>query len=46
MIKNSDHLNRVLQNISKVNGVYKAVRARGRTSGKLELDQAQKEELH
>jgi GTP pyrophosphokinase len=46
MIKDSDHLNRVLQNISKVNGVYKAVRARGRTGGKVELDQAQKEELH
>ncbi len=46
MIKNSEHLNRVLQNIAKVNGVYKAVRARGRTGGKIELDQVQKEELH
>ena len=46
MIKNSAHLNRVLQNISKVTGVYKAVRARGRTGGKVESDQAQKEELH
>ncbi|HME59638.1 MAG TPA: bifunctional (p)ppGpp synthetase/guanosine-3',5'-bis(diphosphate) 3'-pyrophosphohydrolase [Candidatus Binatia bacterium] len=46
MIKDSEHLNRVLQNISKVNGVYKAVRARGRPGGKLELEQPQKEELH
>jgi GTP pyrophosphokinase len=30
MIKNSEHLKHVLQNISKVKGVYKAVRARGR----------------
>ncbi len=29
MIKNSEHLKRVLQNISKVKGVYKAVRGRG-----------------
>jgi len=29
MIKNSDQLGRVLRNISKVNGVYKAERARG-----------------
>ena len=46
MIKNSEHLNRVLQNITKVKGVYKAVRGRGRTGGKLELEQAPKEELH
>ncbi|MGE5218543.1 MAG: RelA/SpoT family protein [Chloroflexota bacterium] len=46
MIKNSEHLDRVLQNIAKVNGVYKAVRARGKTGGKIELDQVQKEELH
>jgi GTP pyrophosphokinase len=46
MIKNSEHLNRVLQNITKVKGVYKAVRARGRTGGKVELEQAPKEELH
>ncbi len=46
MIKNSEHLNRVLQNITKVKGVYKAVRARGRTGSKLELDQLPKEELH
>jgi GTP pyrophosphokinase len=32
MIKNSEHLKRVLQNISKVKGVFKAVRARGRMS--------------
>jgi GTP pyrophosphokinase len=31
MIKNSKHLQLVLQNISKVKGVYKAVRGRGRT---------------
>ena len=30
MIKNSEHLKEVLQNISKVKGVYKAVRGRGR----------------
>ena len=29
MISNSDQLKRVLRNISKVKGVYKAVRARG-----------------
>jgi GTP pyrophosphokinase len=46
MIKNSEHLNRVLQNIAKVNGVYRAVRARGRTGGKVDLDQVQKEDLH
>jgi guanosine-3',5'-bis(diphosphate) 3'-pyrophosphohydrolase len=31
MIKNSEHLKRVLRNISKVRGVYKVVRGRGRT---------------
>jgi guanosine-3',5'-bis(diphosphate) 3'-pyrophosphohydrolase len=46
MIKDSAHLDRVLQNISKVKGVYKAVRARGRTGGKVESEQFQKEELH
>jgi GTP pyrophosphokinase len=46
MIKSSEHLKDVLQNISKVKGVYKAVRARGRTGGKTESDQAAKEELH
>ena len=44
MIKNSDHLKQVLQNISKVNGVYKAVRARGRTGAKAERDQASRGE--
>src|SRR4026209_347877 len=33
MIKNSEHLKQVLQNILQVKGVYKAVRARGRTGG-------------
>jgi GTP pyrophosphokinase len=46
MIKNSEHLTRVLQNISKVKGVYKAVRARGRTGGRAESDQPAKEDLH
>jgi GTP diphosphokinase / guanosine-3',5'-bis(diphosphate) 3'-diphosphatase len=46
MIKNSEHLKQVLQNISKVKGVYKAVRARGRAGGKVELEQPPKEELH
>src|ERR1041384_2121571 len=46
MIKDSQHLQRVLQNISKVKGVYKAVRGRGKTGANVELDRAQKEELH
>ena len=46
MIKDSAHLGRVLQNISRVKGVYKAVRARGRTGGKVESEHLQKEELH
>jgi len=46
MIKNSEHLRQVLQNISKVKGVYKAVRGRGRAGGKVETDQAPREELH
>lgn len=46
MINNSEHLHRVLQNISKVKGVYKAVRARGRAGGKLEMDPVRAEELH
>ena len=46
MIKDSEHLNRVLQNVAKVDGVYRAVRARGRTGGKVESDHIQKEELH
>ncbi len=36
MIKNSDQLERVLQRIAQVKGVYKAVRARGRTDAKSE----------
>jgi GTP diphosphokinase / guanosine-3',5'-bis(diphosphate) 3'-diphosphatase len=36
MIKNSDQLERVLQRITQVKGVYKAVRARGRTDVKAE----------
>ena len=46
MIKSSEHLKEVLQNISKVSGVYKAVRARGRAGGNMDSDQAPKEELH
>ena len=46
MIKNSEHLREVLQNISKVKGVYKAVRSRGRAGGKIESDQGVKEDLH
>jgi guanosine-3',5'-bis(diphosphate) 3'-pyrophosphohydrolase len=45
MIKNSEHLKEVLQNILKVKGVYKAVRARGRTGGTPERDQAAKAEV-
>ncbi|MGH7873592.1 MAG: RelA/SpoT family protein, partial [Candidatus Binatia bacterium] len=44
MIKNSEHLKQVLQNISKVKGVYKAVRGRGRTGGKVEREQIASEE--
>jgi guanosine-3',5'-bis(diphosphate) 3'-pyrophosphohydrolase len=46
MIKNSEHLKQVLQNISKVKGVYKAVRARGRAGGKVESEPTPKEEMH
>jgi GTP pyrophosphokinase len=46
MIKNSDHLKKVLENILKVRGVYKAVRARGRTGGKTERDQANRSDVH
>jgi hypothetical protein len=35
MIKNSKHLQQVLQNVSKVKGVYKAVRGRGRTGAEI-----------
>jgi hypothetical protein len=45
MIKNSEHLKQVLQNILKVKGVYKAVRARGRTGGTPEIEQAAKAEV-
>jgi hypothetical protein len=45
MIKNSQHLKEVLQNVSKVKGVYKAVRARGRTGGKAESEETPKLEL-
>ncbi len=45
MIKNSQHLKDVLENISKVKGVYKAVRARGRTVGRADRDQT-RGELH
>jgi GTP diphosphokinase / guanosine-3',5'-bis(diphosphate) 3'-diphosphatase len=45
MIKNSDHLKKVLGNISKVKGVYKAVRARGRTGGKSERERANRGDL-
>lgn len=36
MIKNSEQLEQVLQRITQVKGVYKAVRARGRTDAKTE----------
>jgi guanosine-3',5'-bis(diphosphate) 3'-pyrophosphohydrolase len=45
MIKNSEHLKHVLQNISKVKGVYKAVRARGRMGEKSQTLARVKEEL-
>jgi GTP pyrophosphokinase len=45
MIKNSEHLKSVLQNISKVKGVYKATRARGRLGGRTEKDQVSRGEL-
>ena len=46
MIKSSEHLKVVLLNISKVKGVYKAVRARGRAGGKIEPEPPPTEELH
>jgi guanosine-3',5'-bis(diphosphate) 3'-pyrophosphohydrolase len=46
MIKSSEHLKEVLLNISKVKGVFKAVRGRGRSGIKVEPDQAPNEELH
>jgi GTP pyrophosphokinase len=45
MIKNSEHLKRVLHNISKVKGVYKAVRARGRMGGRRRGAAGVREEL-
>lgn len=45
MIKDSEHLTKVLENISKVRGVYKAVRARGRTGGKPERDHTNRSEV-
>jgi GTP pyrophosphokinase len=45
MIKNSEHLKNVLGNISKVKGVYKAVRARGRMGGRADRDQAARGEV-
>jgi GTP diphosphokinase / guanosine-3',5'-bis(diphosphate) 3'-diphosphatase len=45
MIKNSEHLKQVLQNILQVKGVYKAVRARGRTGGTTGRDQPAKAEV-
>ena len=45
MIKNSEHLKEVLRNVSTVKGVYKAVRARGRTGGKAEAEESAKREL-
>src|SRR5258706_13985736 len=45
MIKSSEHLKQVLLNISKVSGVYKAVRGRGRAGGNAEVDQTPKEKF-
>jgi GTP pyrophosphokinase len=42
MIQNSEHLKQVLQNILNVKGVYKAVRARGRTGDTPDRDQRAK----
>jgi (p)ppGpp synthase/HD superfamily hydrolase len=44
MIKDSEQLEEVLQSISKVKGVYKAVRARGRTSMRGERERVAKGE--
>ena len=46
MIKNSDQLKQVLQKISQVKGVYKAVRARGRTDAKGEGDPRHQGSVH
>jgi GTP pyrophosphokinase len=45
MIKNSEHLKHVLRNISKVKGVYKVVRARGRMGERNQSPAPFKEEL-
>jgi GTP diphosphokinase / guanosine-3',5'-bis(diphosphate) 3'-diphosphatase len=45
MIKNSEQLKNVLDNVAKIKGVYKAVRARGRTGGKTERDHANRGEI-
>jgi GTP diphosphokinase / guanosine-3',5'-bis(diphosphate) 3'-diphosphatase len=45
MINNSEHLKHVLQNISKVKGVFKAVRARGRMAERTQLARSASEEL-
>ena len=45
MITNSEHLKHVLHNISRVKGVYKAVRARGRMGDINRASGAMKEEL-
>ena len=45
MIKNSEQLKNVLDNVTKVKGVYKAVRARGRTGGKTEREHVTRGEL-
>jgi GTP pyrophosphokinase len=45
MIKNSEHLKHVLQNISKVKGVFKAARARGRMGERPSSARPAKEEL-
>ena len=45
MIKDSEHLKKVLHNISKVKGVYKAVRGRGRTGEQPEAQQTDERRL-
>ena len=45
MIKSSEHLKEVLQNILNVKGVYKAVRVQVVTGGMPERDQAAKAEV-
>ncbi len=45
MIRNSEHLKQVLHNISKVKGVYKAVRGRGRTGEQAENQQGEDRQI-